>query len=398
MKRIVEQSSKYVFGCGLALSLFLPLTPAHAQQTTLYQFTGGSDGGNPPCGLISGGKGLLPGKSFFYGTTQFGGSSDFGTVFKIGNTGFETPLYSFTGGTDGAYPLAGVITDLSGNIYGTTEGGGTYGDGVVFKLSGGTEAPLHSFAGGSDGAEPIAGLIMDASGNLYGTTSIGGTDDLGTVFEVTSGGTESVLHSFTGSDGANPAASLVMDASGNLYGTTYEGGTSENCDGGCGTIFKVTAGGTESVLYSFTGSDGAFPVAALIRQANGNMYSTTEGGGADSDGTVFEFTSKGKLVVLHSFTGGSDGAFPVSPVVKKSGFLYGTTTGGGANSEGTVYKTSDKPGSNTVLHSFTGGSDGAIPMGGLLYQSGSFFGTAYAGADAGCNADEGCGTVFEIKP
>ena len=128
------------------------------------------------------------------------------------------------------------------------------------------------------------------------------------------------------------------------------------------------------------------------------MYSTTEGGGADSDGTVFEFTSKGKLVVLHSFAGGSDGAFPVDPVVKKSGFLYGTTTGGGADSEGTVYKASDKPGSDTVLHSFTGGSDGAIPVSGLLYQGGIFFGTAYAGADAGCNADEGCGTVFEIKP
>jgi uncharacterized repeat protein (TIGR03803 family) len=239
---------------------------------------------------------------------------------------------------------------------------------------------------------------MDSSGNLYGTTYAGGAHDLGTVFEVSPGGVESVLHSFDGSDGAYPAASLVMDDSGNLYGTTYEGGVSTNCSGGCGAIFEL-AGGVETVIHSFSGVDGAFPAAPLIRETNGNMYGTAEGGGANSVGEVFEFSNKGKLVVLNSFGARSgDGVYPASPVVKKSGYLYGTTSGGGASGNGTVFKTPGKPGSDTVLYSFSGGGDGATPVGGLLYKGGSFFGTAYAGADAGCNSDAGCGTVFEVRP
>ncbi|HTT82771.1 MAG TPA: choice-of-anchor tandem repeat GloVer-containing protein [Rhizomicrobium sp.] len=398
MSRIISRSRTLALGSSLALGLFFPLTAVYGQETTLYEFTGGNDGGNPPCGLISGGKGLLPGVSLFYGTTQIGGASNYGTVFEIGNTGFESPLYSFTGGTDGAYPFAGVITDPSGDIYGTTAEGGAYGEGVVFKLAGGTETVLHPFAGGSsDGALPVASLIIDGAGNLYGTTYIGGTDDMGTVFKVTPSGTESILHSFSGGDGAYPAASLVMDSTGTLYGTTYEGGTSTNCAGGCGTIFKLPTGGAESVIHSFSGGDGALPAAALIREGNGDLYGTTAEGGSNNLGAVFEFSNKGKLVVLHSFAGGSDGSYPVSPVAKKSGFLYGTTSSGGTSGDGTVYKTPDKPASDTVLHSFTGGSDGADPKGGLLYHSGVFFGAAYAGANPGCNSGNGCGTVFEIK-
>jgi uncharacterized repeat protein (TIGR03803 family) len=397
MNRMIDRSSGYILGCGLALSLFVPLAGANAQETSIYLFTGANDGGNPPCGLISGGKGLFSAKTRFYGTTQIGGTSDLGTVFAVGTTGFETVIHSFAGGSDGAYPLASLIADSMGNLYGTTEEGGAYGFGVVFELTpGGTETILHSFAGGSDGAYPFASLIMDGAGNLYGTTLLGGTGGDGTVFEV-SAGTESVLHSFAGSDGAYPAASLVMDGAGNLYGTTSEGGASTNCSGGCGTVFEL-AGGTETVVHSFSGSDGATPEAAVIISGGANLYGTTQAGGANGAGTVFEISGKHKELVLHSFGAGSDGAYPVSAIIKKSGYFYGTTFGGGTNGSGTVYKLPDKGGADTVLYSFTGGSDGASPEGGVLYEGGSFFGTAYAGGDAGCNADQGCGVVFELKP
>jgi uncharacterized repeat protein (TIGR03803 family) len=170
----------------------------------------------------------------------------------------ETVLHSFTG-SDGAFPLAGLIADSAGNLYGTTVSGGTggcsqgAGCGVVFKVSpSGTETVLYSFTGGSDGAFPEAGLIADRAGNLYGTTNRGGGSGGGVVFKLSSSGTETVLYSFTGgSDGRNPQAGLIADSAGNLYGTTEGGGS------GNGVVFKLSLGGTETVLHSFTGSDGA---------------------------------------------------------------------------------------------------------------------------------------------
>jgi uncharacterized repeat protein (TIGR03803 family) len=399
MSRIVDITSKYIFGCSLALSLFVPLAGAHA-QTTVYTFTGGNDGGNPPCGLISGGKGV-PGVRLFYGTTQIGGANNSGTVFQVTSNGTETVRYSFTGGSDGAYPLAGLLVDRIGNLFGTTAEGGAHGLGVVFRVNpDGTETVLHAFSGGSDGAQPAAGLVEDGAGNLWGTTVYGGTENEGTVFEIPSGGGESVVHSFTGNDGAFPEAGLVIDASGNFYGTTEDGGTSANCGFGCGTVFRLT-GSTETVLHSFTGTqtgDGSVPAATVIVSGSGNVYGTTQDGGTYDAGTVFEISHKGKETVLHSFGSGSDGAFPVSPLVKKSGYFYGTTYSSATSGNGTVYKIPDKGGADTVLYNFTGGSDGGNPEGGLLYQSGYFFGTAYAGGDAGCAGDAGCGVVFAIKP
>jgi len=403
MSRTFEFPGRYLFRYGLSLGLAVLFAGSHAhgQENTLYTFSGGSDGGNPPCGLISGGKGLLPAELRFYGTTEYGGAYGYGAVYEITNTGFFAVLYSFTGGSDGAYPLASLVTDASGNFYGTTEQGGTSGLGVVFKLApGGTETVLHSFTGGGDdGANPLANLIMDASGNLYGTTVYGGADDLGTVFEVSPGGSETVLHSFAGSDGALPVASVVMDGAGNLYGTTAQGGASTNCGGGCGTVFKLApGGGSETVIHSFSGSDGANPEAAVILVGAGNLYGTTEVGGANDEGTVFEVSHKGKESVLHSFAGGSDGAYPVSGVVKKGGVLYGTTLEGGMSSYGTVFKTPDKGGSDTVLYSFTGGGDGGLPEGGVLDEAGNLFGTTYAGGTS-CGEPEGsCGVVFELEP
>jgi uncharacterized repeat protein (TIGR03803 family) len=393
MTRLSELSSRYLLGCGLALSLFTPLAGASAQETTLYTFTGGNDGGNPPCGLIYGGKGLSHSTKRFYGAAEDGGTSDYGTVFEIDNPGSETVLHSFTG-SDGAYPVSCLIMDASGNLYGTTEQGGG-GVGVVFKVTpGGTETVLHSFAGGSDGEFPEAGLIMDSSGNLYGTTSNGGTSDFGVVFKIAPGGAETVLHSFTGgSDGKFPDTSLIMDSSGNLYGVTINGGANN-----LGVVFKVTTGGVETVLHTFAGSDGAYPAGSLIINNGQNLYGTTEEGGSSNLGIVFELSHKGKETVLYSFIGGSDGETPIAGLIKKSGYFYGTTTAGGANNSGTVFKLPDKGGSDTVLYSFTGGSDGSYPQGGVIDEGGNLFGTTLSGGDAGCFFGDSCGVIFELTP
>jgi uncharacterized repeat protein (TIGR03803 family) len=400
MRSVVRLSGKYALGCSLALGLFIPLAGAHADQTTIYTFTGGNDGGNPPCGLISGGKGIVPAKARFYGATYEGGTSGLGTVYEVGNNGFETVLHSFAGGSDGAYPQAGLIADATGNLYGTTEQGGTYGYGVVFKLTaGGSETILYSFSGGTDGAYPFASLIFDSAGNLYGTTTEGGASGLGVVFKLGTDGTESVLHSFGGSDGASPYAGVVMDKAGDLYGTTEGGGAD-----GQGVVFKVVPGSSESVLHSFAGgSDGSIPFAGVTMDKAGNLYGTTVAGGANDGGTVYEVSRKGKKAkaktkILHSFGGASDGSEAIAGVIQKSGYLFGTTYEGGTSGYGTVFKLPAKGGSDEVLYSFTGGSDGGLPYGAVLDQAGNLFGTTFGGGDAGCSSGEGCGVVFEITP
>jgi uncharacterized repeat protein (TIGR03803 family) len=338
--------------------LCVAAAPAQAQSFTenvLYNFcpqSGCADGEEPYAGLI------MDASDNLYGTTYLGGANGYGAVFELVNssgTYSEKVLYSFTNsGGDGALPLAGLIMDASGNLYGTTAEGGASGYGTVFELvnSSGTysEKVLYSFTNsGGDGAYPYAGLIMDASGNLYGTTYEGGLTGSGTVFElVNSSGaySEKVLYSFTGSngDGADPEAGLIMDASGNLYGTTEEGGAS-----GYGTVFElVNSSGTysEKVLYGFTASngDGAIPYAGLLMDASGNLYGTTESSGNNPyDGTVFELVnSSGSYSenVLYTFTG-SDGAYPYGGLIMNaSGTLYGTTRYGGTNGAGVVFSLS----------------------------------------------------------
>ena len=260
-----------------------------------------------------------------------------------------TVLYAFGGGNDGAYPAAGVVEDKAGNLFGTTGlGGGNYcspnpGCGTVFKLApDGTETVLHAFTAGKDGAFP-AGLIEDRAGNLYGTTNSGGgayCDNLGcgTVFKVTPDGTETVLYSFAGgNDGEFPFGGLVLDEAGNIYGTTQDGGEA-HCDGNsCGTVYKVAPNGTETVLYIFRGgNDGYLPVSGLIRDKAGNLYGATMFGGqraAGCDngcGTVFKLAPDGTETVLYAFNGGSDGAFPTGgPMKGNAGDLYGATGYGG---------------------------------------------------------------------
>lgn len=273
----------------LSAPLIIATRPLQAQtETVLYNFCSDpscADGVSPTSSLTADGKGN------YYGTTNSGGASEAGTVFELspnGNGGWnETVLYSFTGKKDGVYPFAGLVQDASGNFYGTTVSGGAKNKGTLFKVTpAGTETVVHSFGEG-DGKQPYAGLIMDAQGNLYGTTDLGGAFGYGTVFKVTPAGTETLLYTFTGgTDGGSPFAGLLLDARGNLYGTTYRGGLYNE-----GTVFEVSASGTEGVLYSFTGgADGASPQAGLVMDAQGNLYGTASAGGSSGAGAVFEVT------------------------------------------------------------------------------------------------------------
>ena len=302
---------------------------ASGAEKTLYSFTGGTDGGNPHAGLIQDTQGNL------YGTTQLNGAYGGGTVFVVSPSGAERVLYSFRG-ADGSAPNAGLIQDAQGNLYGTTYFGGAYGAGTVFMLSrSGRETVLYSFTGGADGLNPMASLIGDAQGNLYGTTLSGGAYGAGTVFRVSPKGSEKVLYSFSGGlDGERPAASLIQDAQGNLYGTTLWGGQYN-----LGTVFVVTPSGAEQVLHSFTGGwDGGNPFASLVQDAQGYLYGTTKYGGAYGCGTVFIVDLSGGEKVLYSFKGGTDGAYPYGGLVQDAqGNFYGTTLDGGAYGWGTVF-------------------------------------------------------------
>ncbi len=374
------------------LIMFAVLTvvslPSAQAQTfkSLYSFAGSSDGANPYGAVIMDKSGAL------YGTTEAGGTSNVGTVYKLSN-GKESVLYTFTGGADGARPFAGLVMDASGNLYGTTIAGGS-GFGTVFKVNPKTkkETTLYTFTGGTDGSEPFSGLLMDGKNNLYGTTEGGGSSGNGTVYKVDiKTQKETVLYSFAGgSDGAIPLyGNLVMDGSGNLYGTTVNGGASGN-----GTVWEVSSKGKETVLYSFSGAPngaGAFE-QSLAMDTKGNLYGTTEEGGTNSVGIVFKVKIKtGKEAVLYSFTGTPDAAYPSSGLVRDSkGTLYGTSQDGGTNNLGTVFEV--KGTKDTVLHSFAG-SDGETPFTSpLLDHDGTLYGVTYQG---GAN---GLGTVFSLKP
>ena len=310
-------------------------------EHVLHSFTGGADGLLPVGGLVEDAKGNL------YGTTENGGTSDYGVVFELTSTGVEKILYTF-GWTNGALPEASLVRDSKGNLYGTTFSGGTKGWGTVFELSpSGSYTVQYKFTGGADGGSPHAALVRDSKGNLYGTTFYGGTKPgtkgFGTVFEVAPDGTEKTLYAFkSGGDGAYPDAGLVRDAKGNLYGTTQTGGTF-----GRGTVFEVSAAGVEKVLYSFTGgTDGWGSVAGLVRDTLGDLYGTTLYGGGSGCrplgygcGAVFEIPTTGQETTLYTFSGGVDGGNPSASLVRdKKGNLYGTTSVGGTNELGTVFE------------------------------------------------------------
>jgi uncharacterized repeat protein (TIGR03803 family) len=277
---------------------------------------------------------------------------------------------------------------------------------LVFARAASAQQPyfdvLHPFTDGVDGASPYAALIQATDGNFYGTAYDGGTAGVGTVFKMTPTGTLSVLHEFTGgtTEGANPAAALVQSTDGNLYGTTQEGGAFN-----VGTVFKVTTSGNLTTLHEFIGgADGASPEAALIQATDGNFYGTTSSGGTGGGGTVFKMTPSGTITILHAFTGGTtDGSNPVAALIQATdGNFYGTTQQGGAVNAGTVFRMTFG-GTFEILHVFTGGTtDGAYPDAPLIQATdGNFYGTTSGGGGApahGTVFDSGLGTVFKMTP
>ena len=380
--------------------LLLALVPAHLIQaqtfTTLYNFTGSTDGAYPFAGLVQDEMGNLYGVAAEGGnlSCQLGGNGC-GVVFKIDTTGKETVLHSFSG-KDGADPYGGLVRDKEGNLYGTTEYGGDlhcdkyqgFGCGVAFKIdTTGKETVLHVFRGGrSDGCEPYQNLIMDEAGNLYGTTPGCGASNGGTVFKLTKKGKETLLHNFAWSDGATPSG-MLRDASGNFYGLTEQGGTS-----GRGVLYKLTKERTLTVLHNFAAgtTDGCNP-GALTMDKLGNFYGTTNQCGSAYEGTAWKVSKNGTETILHNFGGGSDGCFPEGGVVRASnGNLSGSTNSCGTSNYGTLWELS-KSGSLTVLHNFSG-TDGANPSGSLLRDAkGGLYGTS------SCSFTTCYGTVWAYK-
>ncbi len=399
----------------LFVMALIEIGTARAQTfTVLHTFTGRGDGWDST-GVIRDAKGKL------YGATFRGGAFNMGMVFKLDKTGKETILHSFTGG-DGLWPNGDLIRDKAGNLYGTTYNGGTpeggqchYGCGEVFKLDKkGKVTVLWAFTGGTDGGYPLAGVIRDSTGNLYGTTLVGGDPSCnygqgcGVVFKLDKMGKETVLHTFAYDANGYWPGGVIRDPVGNLYGPAAGGSQTCGYGAGCGLIFKLDTTGKETVLYSFLGeSDGGSP-GGLVRDREGNLYGPTGIGGDSSYncGVVFQLNHAGNETVLHAFTGyPTDGAFPDSVVRDAEGNFYGATGGGGdAKCEGngnlgcgTVYKI-DKTGTETVLYSFLGGTDSLGPVGVIRDRAGDFYGTTSFGGDPSCDGGKGCGVVFKLTP
>jgi uncharacterized repeat protein (TIGR03803 family) len=364
--------------------------PAAGAYRLLYSFAG-YPSGSAPTGLAALGGRL-------YGTTINGGTKTFGTVFVSSVSGRVRILHSFRGGADGSGPQ-GTLVVLDGALYGTTEYGGSKGNGTVFEITpSGTERVIYSFKGGSDGATPVlVGMVVHA-GQLYGTTNAGGNPrchvegivGCGTVFALTKSGKERVLYRFNGKrDGACPAGALI-DVNGTLYGTTNFGGIGNN-----GTVFKISSAGRERVVYAFKGyPDGAVPYAG-VTALGGAFYGTTAFGGAfNYSGTVFRLSASGSEQILHSFKGYPDGALPFGSLTIVNGMLYGTTEYGGSSSVGcasggttgcgTLFSVTIS-GTERVLYRFNGEPDGASPWAGLTSNNGALYGTTLSGgaSDAG---------------
>jgi uncharacterized repeat protein (TIGR03803 family) len=417
--------------------------PAQA-QTFKVLHTFHADGQGP---LFPSGQLALDAAGNLYGIAGGGKPKCFGinygscgTVFKMTKTGKLAWVYRFNG-PDGDDPYGGVLRDARGTLFGVTFFGGDHtkpctdnvslGCGLVYELdkTGRKEIVLHKFTGPPDGQWPESLLSEDQQGNLYGTTWQGGTGGQGIVFKVSPTGKETILYAFPSLyTGAFPYVGVVQDSSGNLYGTTGYGGDTA-CDSGfgCGTVYELDSAGQETLLYSFTWSaDGAFPSwgDTLIQDSQGNLYGTTQLGGNmglyicgdyEGCGVIFKVSpnSDGTWTdtTLYEFCPQSDcagGWLPRSALVRDAaGNLYGTTNWGGAShcaglneGCGVVFKL-DTSGNETVLHTFTGGADGAYPSGGLVMDaSGNIYGGTFNGGDANChvNGQPGCGVVFKITP
>ena len=409
--------------CAVASALVLVASsPAAAQTfTVLHNFTGGAGGAAPYAGVLIGRDGNL------YGTTAAGGGgtcNDYyyfepgcGTVYELNpsSQSFIT-LWQFSGGSDGAYPEAGLVVGSGGAMYGSTGFGGNGcvgGCGTMFRLTppvtpprtikqaGWTVTILHSF-NGNDGEEPTGDLAVDGSGNVYGSTRQGGPGTAGTAFKLSNLNglwTLSDLHDFEGYDNF-AVGGVVLDAAGNVYGTSQGGAF------GAGSVYQllVDSDWQLNTLYSFTpyGDNGDDPVSGITLDSSGNVYGSTAADGVGHGGTVFELSSGSwSFNLLDSFVGGG-GPYYSNLIFDKAGNLYGTTNADGANGYGSVFKLTPSHGTwtYTSLHDFAGGSDGGLPIGTLaLDANGNLYGTASRGGnDLSKCSGWGCGVVFKITP
>jgi len=374
---------------------------AQSQMTSLHSLQKSIDGANPMAALVQGKDGG------FYGTTSQGVSETNGTLFKITSTGGFALLHTFTGGTDGANPVAPLVQGTSGNFYGTCANSES-GFGTVFEATtNGTVSPLYAFTGGNDGANPAAALLEAYGGVFFGTASSGGSNNVGAIFSITSAGAFTPVMSFVGGrDGSNPEAPLVQGPNGNFYGTTYQGGAA-----GDGVVFEVTTNGTFTTLYSFTnGLDGGFPASCLTLGTDGNFYGESFAGGAGHSGVTFKVAPEGTVTVLHTFTGEADGSGPVGGLVQgTNGIFYGTTYNDGYEFGqpeyivGTVFEMGTE-GIAAPLYKFTNGYDGGNPRGGLaLGTDGNLYGTATSGGSPfgtglPLHPPTNAGTIFKVTP
>jgi uncharacterized repeat protein (TIGR03803 family) len=401
-----------------------PAAQAQSFQV-IHSFTGQEDGATPEAGLTVDTAGK------FYGTASGGESGGNGSVFKLTTGGSGRVLATLNRGLPSRGPDTQVVIGPNGNLFGASYLGGR-GDcvgngscGLVYE----TQPPAHacasflcnwngtllySFNNIPDAGVPDSPVVFDSVGNLYGTTEFGGAGicynsinlnyGCGAVYKLAPSGegwAETVIYSFQGgNDGQMPMGGLIFDAAGNLYGMTAIGGSSD-----AGTIFKLSPSGsdwTETVLHTFQGRDGSFPMGNLIADQSGNLYGATAGGGFNNGGVVFELAHPGSWTynLLYSFPNDSTPAGTL--VFDGSGQLYGTTRGGGAYGDGTAYKLTPSNGSwtSTDLHDFQF-SDGVLPNGGLVFDSaGNLYGTAQTGGvgfDGPCYG-VGCGTIWEITP
>jgi uncharacterized repeat protein (TIGR03803 family) len=380
----------YRFTQRLAVCTLGIMSALSAQATNLetaYTFLGGTDGWDS-------GAPLVEVDGLFYGTTSFGATTGYGTVFEFNPvTRIETVLHSFNGGGDGAYPIAG-LTFYEGNFYGTTTAGGSSDAGTVFKINPvtGDETVLYSFADGTDGRGPYGGLIY-YNGSFYGDTEYGGITEKGVIFKIDAvTSAETVIYRFGGEpDGIQPMGNLAY-YSGKLYGITEYGGSA-----GLGIVFAIDLStGAETVLHSFAGgNDGAYPEGRLIEH-DGNLYGTTDTGGTADVGTVFRIDpTTGGETVLYSFAGEPDAGYPYAGVTFFGGKLYGNTTSGGLTNWGAVFSLDLASGKEKVLGSFvqpdSGALVGAQPTGELFYYKGEFYGTTTIGGDGAG------GTIFRVN-
>lgn len=385
----------------MATLLFLAAASQPAQSQTyqvIHNFTGkGSDGATPFAGPVLDSSGNL------YGTTYTGGTYGSGSVYALSPSGSSwtyTSLYSFKAGADGVGPAFGSLAIGADRVlFGTTEGGAYFGTDFAICACPGREVQIHSFGMGTDGAQPIGGVVLDSEGNFYGTASLGGAYGNGTVFEEKRSGhtwTESTLYSFTGgNDGTNPAVAVTLDAHGNLYGTTSFGGANN-----VGVVYQLSpsaSGWKQTVLYTFQGlNDGQNPLGGVVVDGAGNLFGGTFDGGVNGGGTVYELSPSATgwtFTTIYSFTGGYGG--PYNKLTLANGSIYGFTESEGANGFGSVFKLTPHKGSwiFTDLHDFTGGAGGVLLYGSVAVDSkGNVFGTTNEGGS------ENQGLVFQIAP